>query len=190
MEHLHPRHVTLVALAVAVLAAALPGPADAQTPGDPLPRHIDTQRGLVVAEVVEFATLPDHPEGAARMMLLVDEPGTGRLFVNDMWGPLYTVSYDGSTVTEYVDIHNPRWGVGVEAGGRERGFQSFAMHPDFGRAGAPGTGGSTPGRTPPTTPPRRTSAPAGGRIPTTPSSWSGGPTTRLRPGMTGAPPGS
>jgi hypothetical protein len=34
----------------------------------------------------------------------------------------------------------PRWGVGVEAGGRERGFQSFALHPDFGREGAPGYG--------------------------------------------------
>ena len=31
------------------------------------------------------------------MMLLVDEPGTRRLFVNDMRGPLYSVSYDGKT---------------------------------------------------------------------------------------------
>lgn len=153
MNRLHALHVTRLALGLAALVAWLPGHGLAQTPGDPLPRHIDTQRGLVVAEVAEFATLPDHPQGAARMMLLVDEPGTGRLFVNDMWGPLYTVSYDGRTVTEYVDIHNPRWGVGVEAGGRERGFQSFAMHPDFGRADAPGYGrfytwSDTPDNTP------------------------------------------
>ena len=32
------------------------------------------------------------------MMLLVDEPGTRRMFVNDMRGPLYSVSYDGKTV--------------------------------------------------------------------------------------------
>jgi len=87
------------------------------------------------------------------MMLLVDEPGTGRLFVNDMWGLLYTVSRDGSTVTGYVDLTDPRWGVGVEAGGREQGFQSFAMHPDFGRPGTPGYGrfytwSDTPDNTP------------------------------------------
>lgn len=74
------------------------------------------------------------------MMLLVDEPGTGRLFVNDMTGPLYSVSYDGRTVREYVNIDDPQWSVGVQANGRERGFQSFTFHPDFGREGAPGYG--------------------------------------------------
>jgi len=128
-------------LALLALALALP-PASAQTPtpGNPLPVPIDTVRGLIVVEVGEFAALPDHREGPARMMLLVDEPETGRLFVNDMYGPLYTVSYDGGTVTRYLDIGEARWGVGVEAGGRERGFQSFAIHPEFGRAGAPGYG--------------------------------------------------
>jgi len=70
----------------------------------------------------------------------VDEPGTGRMFVNDMHGPLYSVSYDGAIVGLYVDIDDDRWGVAVEASGRERGFQSFAFHPDFGRAGAAGYG--------------------------------------------------
>ena len=44
------------------------------------------------------------------MMLLVDEPGTRRLFVNDMRGPLYTVSYDGKAVALYVDINAPEVG--------------------------------------------------------------------------------
>lgn len=126
---------------VLVLALVLvPSFGAAQTPGNPLPQPIDTERGLVVVDVVEFASLPDHPDGPARMMLLVDEPGTRRLFVNDMWGPLYTVDYDGGQVGEYLDLSDPVWEVGVEASGRERGFQSFAMHPDFGRPGAPGYG--------------------------------------------------
>ena len=43
-------------------------------------------------------------------MLLVDEPGTRRLFVNDMRGPLYSVSYDGKTVALYLDINAPEVG--------------------------------------------------------------------------------
>jgi hypothetical protein len=73
-------------------------------------------------------------------MLLVDEPGTRRLFANDMRGPLYTVSYDGRTVAPYVDINAAQWGIAVQSNGRERGFQSFAMHPQFGQAGTPGYG--------------------------------------------------
>lgn len=94
-------------LALAVAPALAPLPAAAQTPGNPLPRPIDTQRGLVVVEVADFASLPDHADGPARMMLLVDEPRSGRLFVNDMWGPLYTVGYDGRGVTEYLDLSDP-----------------------------------------------------------------------------------
>ena len=45
-------------------------------------------------------------------MLLIDEPGSGRLFVNDMRGPLYTVSYDGR-VALYLDVDAPEWGVPV-----------------------------------------------------------------------------
>ena len=37
------------------------------------------------------------------MMHLVDEPGTRRLFVATMTGPIFGVSHDGKTVTEYVE---------------------------------------------------------------------------------------
>jgi hypothetical protein len=74
------------------------------------------------------------------MMLLVNEPGTKRLFVNDMRGPLYAVSYDGKTVTPYVDINASNWGVNVQSQGRERGFQSFAFHPQFNQPGTRGYG--------------------------------------------------
>ena len=73
-------------------------------------------------------------------MLLVDEPGTRRMFVNDMRGPLYTVSRDGKSVTPYLDINAPDWGVNVNSSGNERGFQSFAFHPQFNRTGTPGFG--------------------------------------------------
>lgn len=107
---------------------------------DPLPANIDADRGLIVVTFEEFASLPEVDGEAARPMLLVDEPRTQRLFVNDMTGPLYTIDYAGNDVTLYLDINAPEWGVGVQSGGRERGFQSFALHPDFGRAGAPGYG--------------------------------------------------
>jgi hypothetical protein len=74
------------------------------------------------------------------MMLLGDEPGTRRLFVNDMRGQLYAVSYDGKTVTRYLDVNASEWGVGVQSGGNERGLQSFAFRPQFAQAGGRGFG--------------------------------------------------
>ena len=88
----------------------------------------------------EFATLPDIDGVAARMMLLVQEPGTRNVFVNDMRGPLYRVSPDGSNVTLYVNIDDPQWSRDVQSQGRERGFQSFAFHPQFNERGKPGYG--------------------------------------------------
>ncbi len=116
-------------------APLLPGQSN-----DPFPTPIPATEGVIKVNVREFASLPDVNGVAARMMLLVDEPGTKRLFVNDMTGPLYSVSYDGKTVTTYVDINDPKWGVGVQSMGRERGFQSFAFHPQFGESGARGFG--------------------------------------------------
>jgi hypothetical protein len=57
-----------------------------------------------------------------------------------MRGPLYSISYDGRTVTEYVNIDDPRWRRDVQSSGRERGFQSFAFHPQFSQAGSAGFG--------------------------------------------------
>ncbi|MBI4263325.1 MAG: PQQ-dependent sugar dehydrogenase [Acidobacteria bacterium] len=122
----------------AILLAA--SPALAQTPTDPFLLPIPAAEGVIRVGFVEFASLPDIGGVAARMMNLIDEPGTRRLFVNDMRGPLYSVSYDGKSVALYVDINDPKWGVGVQSMGRERGFQNFAFHPQFGQAGAPGFG--------------------------------------------------
>jgi len=122
-------------MAVALVSAS---PLVAQTSADPFPSPIPATDGVVRVDFVEFASIPDIDGAPARMMRLVDEPGTARIFVNDMRGPLYTVSYDGETVTEYVDINDPAWEVAVQSRSRERGFQSFALHPQFGE---PGTGG-------------------------------------------------
>jgi glucose/arabinose dehydrogenase len=43
-------------------------------------------------------------------------------------------------VAQYVDINDSTWGVLVDSRGRERGFQSFAFHPQFAERGTPGFG--------------------------------------------------
>jgi hypothetical protein len=112
----------------------------AQTPTDPFPTPINAT-DVIKVNFVEFAILPDlGGQMPARPMLLVDEPGTRRLFVNDMRGPLYTLPRDGKTVSVYLDINDPKWGVNVNSTGNERGFQSFAFHPQFARQGTPGFG--------------------------------------------------
>jgi hypothetical protein len=107
---------------------------------DPFPQPINIKDDVLRVNIAEFATIPDAGGDPPRMMLLVNEPGTRRLFVNDMRGPLYSVSYDGKTVVKYLDINAPNWGVGVQSQGRERGFQSFAFHPQFNQAGTRGYG--------------------------------------------------
>jgi hypothetical protein len=119
-----------------------PPPLSVNGTNDPFPDPIAAQDGVITVAFVEFASLPDLPGEAqpARMMMLVDEPGTRRLFVNDMRGPLYSVSYDGAKVEKYLDVNDPAWGVPVNFSGAERGFQSFAFHPQFNQRGARGFG--------------------------------------------------
>ena len=124
-------------MTVAVVTAT---PLFAQASNDPFPSPIPSTEGAIRVDFVEFAQIPDIDGSPPRMMRLVDEPGTRRIFVNDMRGPLYRVSYDGRTVMEYVNIDDANWEVAVESGGNERGFQSFAFHPQFGQSGTPGFG--------------------------------------------------
>jgi hypothetical protein len=112
----------------------------AQTGADPFPAPIPATEGVIRVNVTEFATVPDVGGEPARMMLMVHEPGTRRFFVNDMRGPLYSVSEDGKTVRLYLDVNAPAWNVRVQSQGNERGFQSFAFHPQFNQPGARGYG--------------------------------------------------
>jgi hypothetical protein len=125
-------------------AGQAPGQAPPPLPpgqtNDPFPGPIRATEGVIRVNAAEFATLPDIDGVAARMMHLIDETGTRRLFVNDMRGPLYSVSYNGKAVSLYLDVNAPAWGHPVQSAGRERGFQSFVFHPQFGRPGTPGHG--------------------------------------------------
>jgi hypothetical protein len=144
---LHSTRFVLVLAALltasAVSAQRQTQPAPPLLPGqtaDPFPQLIAATEGVITVGVREFASVPDIDGVAARMMNLVSEPGTRRLFVNDMRGPLYSVSYDGKAVALYLNINDPMWGVSVQSMGRERGFQSFTFHPQFGQPGTPGFG--------------------------------------------------
>lgn len=110
---------------------------------EPFPERIGATRPLVTLDFVEFATIPNAgsaPTDWPRMMLLSDEPGTRRIFVNTMQGMLYAVSYDGKAVTPYLDLNDAKWGNPVDSRGSERGFHSFAFHPQFTSRGTPGFG--------------------------------------------------
>jgi hypothetical protein len=124
-----------------VLAQSAPPP---QAANNPYPAPIEATEGVIAVGFTEFATLPDVTVGtnsvAPRMMMLADEIGTKRLFVSTMTGMLYSISYDGKTVTPYLDLNAADWTTPVQAQGSERGFQSFAFHPEFGRSGRPGYG--------------------------------------------------
>ena len=123
--------LTLMTTALLVTAS----PLLAQTTNDPFPSPIPSTEGVIRVDFVEFASIPDIDGSPARMMRLVDEPGTGRIFVNDMRGPIYSVSYDGRTVTEYVDIDDPDWEVAVQSRGRERASKaSRSIHSSAGPA--------------------------------------------------------
>ena len=124
------------AIAFATLIAA---PAAAQTT-DPFQTPVRASDGAIRVGIREFAQLPDANGEAARPTILFDEPGTRRLFINDMRGAIWSISYDGATVTEYVNTDDPRWGHDVQSQGSERGMQSFAIHPQFGEQGTPGYG--------------------------------------------------
>ena len=114
---------------------------------EPFPEPIPTTEGSIEVNIVEFASLPDFNGEPALMMLLVDEPGTGRLFVNDLFGILYSVSYDGRTVVPYLDLNASQWGIEALRDSLpsitpppRRGFHSFVFHPQFAEAGTLGFG--------------------------------------------------
>lgn len=141
-----PFLVALIALATlggsqtAAQRPATPEPLPAGQTNQPFPQPIARDEGVITVTLREFASLPDIDGVAARMMTLVEEPATRRLFVSDMRGPIYTVSADGQTVLPYVDLRDSRWAAPVQSQGRERGVQSFVLHPQFAQAGTPGFG--------------------------------------------------
>ena len=111
--------------------AFIVGPIWSQTTKDPFPKPISATDGVILVKAVEFASIPFVGEVAPRMMLLLDEPSTKRLFLHTNAGMLYSISYDGKKVTPYLDLDSAKWAVSVQAKFHDQGFQSFAFHPEF-----------------------------------------------------------
>ncbi len=130
------------ALAITLLSAAgiYAQTTASETTKDPFPTPIPASEGVILVKAVEFASIPYTGEVAPRMMLLVDEQSTHRLFVHTMKGAIYSVSYDGKAVTEYLDVNAAQWGVNVQSTLHDQGFQSFAFHPQFNKPGTRGYG--------------------------------------------------
>ena len=93
-------------------------------------------KGNVVIDLQNFTMLPESSGQPARVNVLRSAPD-GRIFVNDQRGILYTVSADGATVTPYLNLASY---VPLLQDNAERGFQSFAFHPDFEIPGTAGYG--------------------------------------------------
>lgn len=132
----------------AALAVAVPAVGSIQAP--PMERHAHRnlfEEGITAAadpllvHVAEWAVLPEAHGMPAYAQCLVDVPGADRLFVATTHGMLYAVSYDGATVSPYLNIGRlfeiPP--VLFKRGGNGE-FAGLAFHPQFAEAGAPGFG--------------------------------------------------
>jgi len=92
----------------------------------------DEGLAVVVEDVIQLPSSSGSPP-YARLNVLVEAPdGSGRLFVNDLRGPLYAI--DGPSVHTYMDFSllflNLKTSPGLASG-----FVSFAFHPDFANNG-------------------------------------------------------
>ena len=121
--------------------SAPPAPAQLPLPAvNPFVEPIEATAGAIKVNLVDFATLPAINGEAARMTTVVDEPGTRRLFANDLRGIVYAVSYDGKSVGSYLNAAAAEWKLTVMAVGLDRGLTSVAFHPQFAQPGTPGFG--------------------------------------------------
>lgn len=103
---------------------------------DPLPRLYHDGAAVqfqIIATVPASTDAPYSPYGNPRTRLnfLDHAPdGSGRLFVNDLRGQLYTIQPENGTVTLYLDIA-PFFAEWKETPGLNTGFSTFAFHPEF-----------------------------------------------------------
>jgi glucose/arabinose dehydrogenase len=89
-------------------------------------------RALLV-DVVQLPASAGSPP-LARINLLREAPdGSGRLFVNDLRGPLHVI--DGGSVSTYFDLSSVFSGSFKDSPGLATGFVSFAFHPEFAQNG-------------------------------------------------------
>jgi hypothetical protein len=115
----------------AVLACAL---ATAQTPPTAL-----------TAELADFIEMPrttssDGRSQAARINVLIEEPGSGRLFVAEHAGPLSIVDKTKRQAVSYINFNGTDGAPGLfpkfaPGGGFVSGLMGFAFDPDYRRNG-------------------------------------------------------
>lgn len=99
--------------------------------------------------IQDFVTMPmtGSPTGSgnvgslARLNVMREEPGgTGRLFVNDLNGPLYILDKKTRAIATYLDFNGRDERTGLferlpYAAGYQNGFITFAFDPDYSRNG-------------------------------------------------------
>ena len=105
----------------------------------PLPDPVKT--GLQ-AQLVDYVQVPlSAPSGAvARINLLGSAPDdSGRLFVNDMRGQLWTIQNGAVQPQPFLDMVDAL-GSDFTSTGLQVGLSTFAFHPDFAVAGTDGYG--------------------------------------------------
>ena len=133
---------TAIALVVTICAAGI-----AQGRTGSAPANASAELALQIAD---YAALPitGLPDGTgnnagslARVNFLRQEPGrAGRLFVNDLTGPLYIMDRNTKKLTTYLDLNGRGTRQGlfdklVTESGLASGFISFDFDPDYARNG-------------------------------------------------------
>jgi hypothetical protein len=106
------------------------------------------QPGMALV-ITDFLTVPmtgsptadGNPGSLARVSMMREEPGgTGRLFVNDLNGPLYIVDKKTHSLAPYLDFNGRDGKPGLferlpYAAGYQNGFVAFVFDPDYARNG-------------------------------------------------------
>lgn len=133
--------VLRAALVGVVLLAPVPAPGGGLT--GPV---LDQGLGAELVDVLQLPATAGSPP-LARVGILREPPdGSGRLFVNDLRGPLYVIQ--GETLQTYLDLRV--LAPALESSGLQLGFVSFAFHPEFASNGLFYTAHTeAPGATPP-----------------------------------------
>ena len=135
--------------AAALLGAVLTATPVARAQRDTPPKGPARATALAL-EIADYASLPatGSPDGTgnnagslARINVMRQEPGPGgRLFINDLTGPLYILDPRTKSATTYLDFNGrgPRTGLFDKLttdAGLASGFISFEFDPDYGRNG-------------------------------------------------------
>jgi hypothetical protein len=124
---------SIVALCVGVLAAGITTSAQQTAP-----------RALV-AELADYVEMPRTPAGegrsaSARVNVLIEEPGSARVFVAEHAGPLSIVDKATRQPVTYINFNGSADAPGLfpryaAAGGFVSGLMGFAFDPDYRRNG-------------------------------------------------------